>query len=334
MCRARQEASSPDAASRSRAELPQRVQHPVPLALAEHDGLVDEPDERVDHVGPLKRHLRAHFLGGGQAERPGEDGKPRPQPPLGGRAQLVRPLDRRAQRLVPGQRARLAAGQHGEPVVEPVDAARQRQRAQLDRGQLDRQRDAVEPLAQPDDVGARSARVIAKPATAAAARSANSSTASPRRPGWRRQRSQSPRAPAAARSGRCARPACRAAAVRWRARSRPARPAARPGLSAAQASSRCSQVSRISSSRRSRRYSSTASQRRPRVLLGQAEHAGDRVGQQRGVAQVRTARRSTGRPGSWPPPARPRRARPASCRPRPARRSSRAGIPRASRRSA
>ena len=44
-------------------------------------------------------------------------------------------------------------GQQREPVVEPLDELGERQRAQRHRRQLDRQRYAVEPPAQPDDVG-------------------------------------------------------------------------------------------------------------------------------------------------------------------------------------
>ncbi len=53
---------------------------------------------------------------------------------------------------MPGDRSRLAAGQHREPVVEAPGQLVQRQRAELDRGELDGERDAVEAPAQPDDV--------------------------------------------------------------------------------------------------------------------------------------------------------------------------------------
>ena len=45
------------------------------------------------------------------------------------------------------------AGQHGEPGLEPLGQLGQRQRPHPDRGKLDRERDAVEPSAEPDHGG-------------------------------------------------------------------------------------------------------------------------------------------------------------------------------------
>ena len=64
------------------------------------------------------------------------------------------PLDRCPQRLVPGHAAAAGDGQHAEAGVEQVGQLDQRQGAQPDRGQLDRERYAAEPPAQPDDVRA------------------------------------------------------------------------------------------------------------------------------------------------------------------------------------
>ena len=134
-------------------ELAQRVEHPVARALPQHDRLVDQLDQRVDDVAPLQLDLGADLLGGRQAEGPGENRQPRPQPLLGQRAQPVRPLDRGVQGLVPFQRPRPSAGEHREPVVEPLAELVEGQPAQLHRRQLDRERYPVEAAAETDHVG-------------------------------------------------------------------------------------------------------------------------------------------------------------------------------------
>ena len=287
MCRARQEASSPDAASRSapNSRSVSSIRYCSPSRST--TDLSTSPISALTTSGRSSDDLGAHFLGGVQAEPPGEHRQPRPQPPLGGRAQLVRPLDRRAQRLVPGQRPRPAAGQHARTGGRA--ARRARRAAACAAGTAASSIASGMPSSRRHSrmTSATFSAVIVKSGTAAAARSANSSTASPPPPGRPGQaRASRPPAPAAARPGRCARPACRAAAVRWRARSRRARPRSTAWASAAQASSRCSQVSRISSSSPLPQVLEQRVKRGPGVLLGQAEHARDRVGQQRGIAQA------------------------------------------------
>ena len=74
-----------------------------------------------------------------------------------GRAQVVAPADGVTERPVAGVAALAAARQYRqpavEPLVDPVGQLGQRQRPQPHGGQLDRQRHAVEPTAQPDHVG-------------------------------------------------------------------------------------------------------------------------------------------------------------------------------------
>ena len=72
--------------------------------------------------------------------------------------QLVAPVDRRSQRLQPRQRAALAAGQQAEAVGQPGGDVLDRQDAHARRGQLDRERDAVEVLADLGDVPERCRR--------------------------------------------------------------------------------------------------------------------------------------------------------------------------------
>ncbi len=69
------------------------LQHPETLFALPEQALLDERLERV-HIG-----IR-HLLGGFERAAAAEDGEPREQVSLFGREQVVRPLDRRAQRLV------------------------------------------------------------------------------------------------------------------------------------------------------------------------------------------------------------------------------------------
>ena len=115
--------------------------------------LSTRPDQRGQYLLARQRAVRAHLLGAAHVERPGEDRQPLPQRPLGRAAQPVAPLHRGPQRLVP--RAGAAAAdrqQRPDRRLQLAGQLRQRQRAQPHRGELDRERDAVEPPAQPHDV--------------------------------------------------------------------------------------------------------------------------------------------------------------------------------------
>ena len=96
---------------------------------------------------------RAHILSRFQREGRGEAGRPAEGRPLVLVEQVVAPLDRSAQ----GALARLdvapAAHQETEAVVETRRHLRERQRPEARRGQLDRERDAVERRADRGDVG-------------------------------------------------------------------------------------------------------------------------------------------------------------------------------------
>ena len=161
------------------------------------------------------------------------------------REQVVRPVDGGAQRLVPFQRAATAAGGRLELAIEaPLDLDRRHQRG-LRRGELDRERDAVEARAQAwIAVAFRSSSVSSPPASRA--REANSapasdpSTASASGVGRQRQRRA---------AGRCARRERRAPRGWWRAPRRPAACAVVSVTNAATAPTRCSQLSSTSSRR-------------------------------------------------------------------------------------
>ena len=63
---------------------------------------------------------RADLLGRLQLEAAGEDREPAEQQLLVRLEQVVAPLERRGQRLLPGRRGVAAAAQQAEAVVEPV----------------------------------------------------------------------------------------------------------------------------------------------------------------------------------------------------------------------
>jgi hypothetical protein len=138
-----------------RAELTQRAEQPVPgrvRAVTQDHGLVDEAHKRGDDLLAGQLAVRAHVLGAADVERPGEHRQPLPQRPLGRAAQLVAPVDRGAQRLVPWAGAAAADCQRPDAGLQLARQFRQRQRAQPDGGELDRERYAVQPPAQPHDV--------------------------------------------------------------------------------------------------------------------------------------------------------------------------------------
>ncbi len=137
-----------------------RVDQPVPGARAVGQAVPAENDRLVDQAGqhvadPADRDQRAgrHVPRRREVERPGEDREPRPDRPLGLRAQIVGPVDRGLQCLVPRHRAAPRAGQHRERGVKAIGQLGQRQRPHADGGELDAERQAVEPSADPDHVG-------------------------------------------------------------------------------------------------------------------------------------------------------------------------------------
>ena len=155
------------------AELADGLEHPVADAarrLADaQQRLVDEPLDRVE------RAVAEHRVGRLEREPVVEQREPAQRAPLGLVEQVPRPVDHGEQRLVAVGRAAVAAAQQREAVLEaPVDLL-DRHRADLRRGELDRQRQAVEPG---HDARARAPRAARRRGRAASARSRNSAAAS------------------------------------------------------------------------------------------------------------------------------------------------------------
>ena len=129
------------------------LEHPVAQAVVGLDPqqrLVDERVEQVGDVGgvePGRRRDRAP-----RTRRWRRRGRPRAARRAArssSREQVPAPLHDGAQRAVPGHRRAAAAGEQPEPVAEPGGDLRDRQHPQPRRGQLDGERQTVEP---PDDV--------------------------------------------------------------------------------------------------------------------------------------------------------------------------------------
>ena len=86
-------------------------------------------------------------------ERPAfvEDREPAQQPLLRGVEQRVAPADRRAQRALAKRQIAIARRQQVERVIEPLEQRRGLEDSHARRGELERQRQAVEPAADRGD---------------------------------------------------------------------------------------------------------------------------------------------------------------------------------------
>src|SRR5260370_78436 len=127
---------------------PRRLEQPVSgdraRGLHDHEGLRGQVRDAV-------HDLRCAEVGGGrhrarrlQREAADEDGQAPQDGALDGGKQLVAPVERRTQRLMPRQRGAVAAGEQPEPVVEMGGELFQPERGGAGRRQLDGERDAVE----------------------------------------------------------------------------------------------------------------------------------------------------------------------------------------------
>ena len=120
--------------------LPQRLEHPVAPAVGAHKAPVDESFQRVklgvaDGLRGLKR------AAAGEHRQPGE------QPLLLLVEQPVAPVDRRLQRALAPRRVARPAGKHRQAALEPIEDLGRREDLGSGGGELDRERQPVEPLA-------------------------------------------------------------------------------------------------------------------------------------------------------------------------------------------
>ncbi len=124
-------------------ELADCLQHPEPVLALADEALLDEGSDRVQ--------VRiADLLGCLEREAADEHGESREEPLLGLVEQLVTPRDRVPEGALAVRHVPTAAGQHGEPPVEPLEQGRRREHLCPGRGQLDRKGKTVQT---PADLG-------------------------------------------------------------------------------------------------------------------------------------------------------------------------------------
>ena len=126
--------------------LAQGLEHPVARRhRAGHDlqqRAIDQRGEAVERVGLVAPRTRCSTRRAGA-----EDRQPPREPALGLVQQVPAPVDDGAQRAVARERGAAAAGEQPEAVVQALGELADRQRAQPRRGQLEREREAVQAAA-------------------------------------------------------------------------------------------------------------------------------------------------------------------------------------------
>ena len=138
----------------------ERLQHRVSRAtvcraVADHHGLADQARERLDGIPALDALPGRHGFGRGRTEGSREDAESSEDALLGRRTEREGPVDRGAQGLVALDGGTSPTGQEPEAFVETSrDLGRAHGDDSRRRGELDRERDAVEPSAQLPDRGA------------------------------------------------------------------------------------------------------------------------------------------------------------------------------------
>ena len=130
------------------AECLQQPEPDLPVLLADlQDGLGHKPVEDADHRLGIHVAAGADALRGVQREAAGEHRQARPHHLLRWRAQIEAPFHGRAEGAQVRRGVAAAGVQDGEPVVQPAQDLFEGERPQPDRGQLDGQRQPVQPPA-------------------------------------------------------------------------------------------------------------------------------------------------------------------------------------------
>ena len=153
-----------------------RLQQPVAAVadavVGRDQRLLDQARKYVGDLAPVEAVAGTHRLDRGQFEASGEDGQAAEEDSLVVGEQLVAPLEGRLQRLLARRRGAAACAQQPEAVVQPLRDRVRPQRAEPGCGELDREREAVEPVADANYL-ARVSLLESEPGAAAPARSTN-----------------------------------------------------------------------------------------------------------------------------------------------------------------
>ena len=115
--------------------------------IGEDERLLHETPEEIQDVQRIDRVTGADRLGRLERTPRREDRQPSEDGPLRLGQEVVAPVDRGAQRLMPRDRRPASAGQEAEAVVEACCDLLDRERPDPSRGELDRQRDPVQAAA-------------------------------------------------------------------------------------------------------------------------------------------------------------------------------------------
>ena len=145
------------------AVLPQRLELAEPglavVAGGGDEGLVDQPAQHIEDLAGGHLVVGADGLGRGEPAAAGEHGQPGEQAAFVLEQQVIAPVHHGAECLLAGQGGAGAAAEQPEAVVEAFGQGGQRQRPQASGGELDGQRQAVQPPADVlDDAGGRPVR--------------------------------------------------------------------------------------------------------------------------------------------------------------------------------
>jgi hypothetical protein len=128
---------------------PDGLQQPVPglraPRLGHDERLVHQPGQRAEHGAGVDVAARPDVAGRREAEAPDKDREPAEHRAVGVVEHVVAPRHRRGERLVAGHDAARTPHEQREPVVERRLDLHRRERAQPGGGQLQRDRDAVQP---------------------------------------------------------------------------------------------------------------------------------------------------------------------------------------------
>ena len=146
--------------------LPRVLAQRVEESVAGTGGGVVGDDHRLRHqAGEMAEHVvrfdacsAGDRVGRVEGESAGEHRQAAEHQPLHRVQQVIRPVDRGAQRLMTLQHGASAAGEEPEPFVEAGEHLRRRHHLEARGRELDGQRDAVEPSAQLGDHGSGVAR--------------------------------------------------------------------------------------------------------------------------------------------------------------------------------
>jgi hypothetical protein len=133
-------------------QLEQQVAGRAVLLAHHHQRAVDQAAEHVEQ-GPGLARVGAHRLGGVEGEAAAEHRQPGEERLLLAGEQVVAPVDGRAQRAVAGDGVARAGGEQAEAVVQAGEQLLGGEQAHARGGQLDGERQPVEPRAERGDIG-------------------------------------------------------------------------------------------------------------------------------------------------------------------------------------